>query len=237
MTHITYDSARRRRRKGHSPLFSPLLVLATVAVGAAAFVGYVLWPRWPSEAVSLDAPALPIVVAGAHFNVEPAAVRRPVQRRPGVYDRIDLSYLWPSLIPPDPALKPTPDNPIDPNERIFVTIASGETTFPMPERVRTIYPRYLASSAGGTQLDGGLTLRPFRDGTPYTGEDLIADEKDEFLARCTRKGIGNSGICLYERRIGEADVTVRFPREWLADAPGLIAGLNRLLGKIVAVPK
>lgn len=234
MAYSAYANTPRRKRaakRTHGPLFSPLLVFAIVAFGAASFVAYVLWPRWPGEPVSVNAAALPVVVAGAHFNVEPAAVRQPMQRRPGIYDRIDLSYLWPSLIPPDPALKPTPDNPINPNERIFVSIASGETTFPMAERVQNIYPRWLAGTV--TTLDSGLTVRSFRDGTAYQGEDLITGDGGNFLARCSRKEIGNNGICLYERRIGEADVTVRFPRDWLADAPAVIAGLNRLFGKIV----
>lgn len=243
MSHVSYGASHRvssgamprGRRRAPSPLLSPLLLFVAAALSAAVYVGYVLWPRWPGQPVSLDTPALPVVVAGASFNVEPAAVRQPLQRRPGVYDRIDLAYLWPSLLPPDPALKPTPDNPIDPNERLFVTIASGETTFPMPERVQSIYPRYLTDTA--VPRDGGLTARAFRDGTPYQGEDLLTNEDLSFLARCSRKGIGNAGICLYERRIGEADVTVRFPRDWLADTPALIAGLDRLFAKIVPAQK
>src|SRR5215471_13609993 len=64
-----------------------------------------------------------------------------VQRRPGAHERVDLSYMWPSLTPPDHAIKPTVGAPIYPNERLFVTIASGETTLPLMERLQTIYPR------------------------------------------------------------------------------------------------
>ncbi len=56
-----------------------------------------LWPRWPDAPVALDAPSLPIVVAGAVFNIEPAAIRMNVQRRPGTQERVDLAYLWPCL--------------------------------------------------------------------------------------------------------------------------------------------
>ena len=73
------------------------------ALIAAAYVAYVLWPRWPDAPVTLDAPSLPITVAGVTFNIEPAAIRMPVQRRPGTQERVDLAYLWPSLTPPDPA--------------------------------------------------------------------------------------------------------------------------------------
>ncbi|MGD9766653.1 MAG: hypothetical protein AB7U62_03340 [Pseudolabrys sp.] len=238
MTHLAYHGhhhSQRRKTKRLSPLLLPMIVFLGVTVGAVAFVTYVLWPRWPGAAVAQNAPALPVVIAGSNFNVEPAAVRRPVQRAPGVYDRIDLAYLWPSLLPPDPALKGTADNPINPNERIFVTIASGETSFPMAERVRTIYPRYLAETT--TTLPGGLTARAFRDGTSYQGEDLIVNDNLSFMARCSRRGIGNAGTCLSERRIGDADVTVRFPRDWLADTPALLAGIDRLFAKITPTPQ
>ncbi|MBX3553120.1 MAG: hypothetical protein KIT85_15100 [Pseudolabrys sp.] len=238
MTHIAYHGhhhSQRRKAKRLSPLLLPMIVFLGVTVGAVAFVTYVLWPRWPGQPVAQNAPALPVVIAGSNFNVEPAAVRRPVQRAPGVYDRIDLAYLWPSLLPPDPALKGTADNPINPNERIFVTIASGETSFPMSERVRTIYPRYLTETT--TELPGGLTARAFRDGTSYQGEDLIVNDNLSFMARCSRRGIGNAGTCLSERRIGDADVTVRFPRDWLADTPALLAGIDRLFAKITPAPQ
>lgn len=227
---------RARSRGGHSAarglLALPLILFVTVTLFAAGYVAYVLWPRWPGPPVSQDAPAIPIVIAGVVFNVEPAAMRMPVQRRPGAHERVDLSYLWPSLSPPDPALKATPDNPINPNERLFVTIASGEATLPALERVKTIYPRYLAANpAAGPS---GLTLRAFRDTTPYQGEDLIFDAgaPERFLARCTRQGVGNSGTCLYELRIGNADMTLRFPRDWLDDAPALLNGLDRLIARL-----
>jgi len=232
MPQTAYAGTVRRRRKHQSPLLLPLLLLAAAAHGAAFFVGYVLWPRWPGLSVALDAPALPIIVADAHFNIEPAAMRRPVQRQPGVHERVDLSYLWPSLLPPDPALKPTPDKPINPHERLFVTIASGQTTFPIEERFQTIYPRYLNGDA--TLLDNGLVARPFSDDSPYRGEDLIESKDRRFMARCSRKDLGNAGICLYERRIGEADITVRFQRAWLADPQALRAGLDRLFARIVS---
>src|SRR6185312_13759112 len=136
---------RPKRRAGASPLAAPVLVFAAVAVTAALYVAYVLWPRWPDAPVALDAPALPVIVAGVTFNIEPAAIRMPVQRRPGTQERVDLAYLWPSLLPPDPARKATVGSPIDPNERLFVTIQTGDGTLPLIERVQTIYPRYLVA--------------------------------------------------------------------------------------------
>lgn len=222
----------RKRHTGHGPLAGPVLLFAAVTVTAALYVAYVLWPRWPEAPVSLDAPSLPITVAGTFFNIEPAAMRQSVQRRPGSHDRVDLSYLWPSLLPPDPARKVTIGDPVDPNERLFVTIQTADGTLPLMDRVKTIYPRYLAAQpvAG----PDGLTLRPFRDVTVYRDEDLVYDQAapEHFLARCSRKGVINSGSCLLERRIGDADITVRFPRDWLSDWKSVAVGIDRLIARL-----
>jgi hypothetical protein len=223
---------RHPRHAGRSPLAAPLLLFAVAVLTAVAYVAYVLWPRWPDSAVTLDAPSLPIIVAGVTFNIAPAAIRVPVQRRPGTQERVDLAYLWPSLTPPDPALKPTVGAPVDPNQRLFVTIASGDDTLPLLERVQTIYPRYLAPEP--TAGPDGLTLRDFRDGTPYQGEELVFEQAapEHFLARCSRKGVTNSGTCLLERRIGKADITLRFPRDWLGDWKGVANGIDRLIARL-----
>lgn len=224
--------ARRKRRAGHNPLAAPLLVFAAVVVGAGSYVAYVLWPRWPEAPVARDAPSLPIVVAGVAFNIEPAAIRMPVQRRPGTQERVDLAYLWPSLVPPDPSAKASVGAPADPNERLFITLQNGDGTLPLMERVETIYSRYLmAEPTAG--LDG-LTLRGFRDDSPYAGEELAfeAQAPAHFLARCSRKGVVNSGTCLLERRAGDADITIRFPRDWLSDWKSVAAGIDTLMTRL-----
>jgi hypothetical protein len=222
----------RRRHTGRSPITAPVLLFGAVTLIAAAYVAYVLWPRWPDAPVTLNAPSLPVIVAGVYFNIEPAAIRMPVQRRAGTQERVDLAYLWPSLTPPDPALRPTLGAPVDPNERLFVTIASGDGTLPLMERVQTIYPRYLVPEP--TAGPDGLTLRGFRDDTPYKGEELVFEQAapEHFLARCSRKGVTNSGTCLLERRIGSADVTLRFPRDWLSDWKSVADGIDRLMTRL-----
>lgn len=228
-----YPGARaRRRHRGHNPLAAPLVVFIAVIAVAAVYVAYVLWPRWPDVTVALDAPALPVVVAGVQFNIEPAAIRQAVQRKPGTQERIDLAYLWPSLKPPDPALKAIDGVPVDPNERLFVTIQSVDGTLPLMERVQTIYPRYLvAQPQPGPE---GLTLRGFRDDTPYKSEELVFESQapEHFLARCALKGVKNSGGCLLERRIGDADVIFRFPRDWLNDWQTLARGIDELTTRL-----
>src|SRR5215471_564393 len=159
---------RRRRREKSGQLLLPLSIFATVAVLAFVYIGYVLWPRWPTP--RLDAPALPIMVAGVAFNLPPAAIRVPVQRRPGAQERVDLAFLWPSLEPPDPNPKPAAQPPhgalpdsVPAIERIFVTIARAGETLDPAERVLNIYPHYTATET--RDGPGDLTILAFREGT------------------------------------------------------------------------
>jgi hypothetical protein len=235
MAYLAHQPPARRpqkRRAAPSPLTAPMMLFAAVTCIAAIYVAYVLWPRWPDAPAALDAPSLPVVIGGVAFNIEPAAIRQSVQRRPGTQERVDLSYLWPSLAPPDPTLKASGSAPANPNERLFVTVQTADGTLPLLDRVQTIYPRYLvAEPVAGPE---GLTLRGFRDNTPYQGEELAFESAapEHFLARCARRGVINSGSCLLERRIGNADVTIRFPRDWLSDWKNIATGIDTLIARL-----
>jgi hypothetical protein len=219
-------------------LATPLVLTLAVLFGALAFVTYILWPRWPGAVVGLDAPAFPITVSTVAFNVPPAALRVSVQRRPGAHERVDLVFLWPSLAPPDPAAKPillASGQPLErpPIDRIFVTIAASDGTLAPADRVKTIYRRYTLSEP--SPGPNGLAILAFRNDTPYQGEDLIYDaaSPERFVVRCTRNGVGPAlGMCLYDRRIESADLTVRFPRDWLEDWRNLAAGIDRLISQL-----
>jgi hypothetical protein len=224
---------RKRQSRG---LAFPLLATGLAVAAATGFILSVLWPGWPGAPVAADAPALPVTVAGVAFNVPPAAIRVPIQRQPGAHERLDLAFLWPSLQPPDGT--PLPNVPtkgvpkVQSFERVFVTIAAARDALPPDERVKTIYPRHLESEAvAGPE---GLSVMAFRHGTPYQGEDLIYDAAapDNFLVRCSRNGAATPGICLHVRRIGETDVTVRFPREWLNDWRPVAANIEKLIATL-----
>jgi hypothetical protein len=230
MTTLAGHRRTTGRRAAGGLMALPLLMLFALAVTALGYVGYALWPRWPDAPVAADAPALPVVVAGVLFNVPPQAMRVEVQRRPGVQERVDLVYLWPSLTPPDPASAVAPS--LAERDRVFVTIATAASLPPI-ERLKTIYPRYTATEP--TPGPPGLALFAFRDGTPYEGEDLVFDANvpEKFLARCARTvNPLTPGTCLYERRIGDADVTVRFPRDWLEGWRDVETGLDRLMTQL-----
>ncbi|MBI4273339.1 MAG: hypothetical protein HY659_01380 [Rhizobiales bacterium] len=219
----------RDRRAARNLLALPIALFFGFVLLALAYVAYVLWPRWPAP-VADGAPSLPITVAGVTFNVPPAAIRVAMQRRAGPQQRLDLAYLWPSLAPPDPKTLPAPTVPGQAFDRMFVTITNADGALPPVERFKTIYPRYLELQI----ISGpdGLAVRPFRDGSPYQGEDLIYDPAapEPFILRCSRDGSGQTaGICLYDRRMGAADITVRFPRSWLSEWRNVSRAIDKLV--------
>jgi hypothetical protein len=234
---------RRTNRSFVALAGAGVIALVTALAG---FISYVLWPTWPSAAVPLDAPSIPIVIADVLFEIPPAAIRTAVQRHPGAHERVDLAFVWPSLTPPEAESKTAPltsadKNPVEaipgaplqrPSGRLFVSIAALGTGFPPAQRLRNIYPRYVEAEA----LAGvdGLAILPFRAGTPYQGEDLIylAGQPEQFFARCTRTSRVVPGTCLHERAIANTDVTMRFPRDWLDDWRSVAAGFDRLLAQL-----
>jgi hypothetical protein len=252
MTAQASRSARSRRKAG-GLLTSPFALFAALVAAAAGFVAYVLWPTWPSTPADLDAPALPVTVAGVLFQVPPAAIRATMQRHAGPQERIDLAFLWPSLKPPQPIAEANghaEGKPIDTNDsgdetgsitketadsvngRLFVTIAALGPVLPPVERLNSVYPQYVQAKAiAGAD---GLAILPFRAGTPYEGEDLVylAGSPDQFFARCTRQSGAVPGTCIQERVIGSADITLRFPRDWLDHWRDAAASFDRLIAQL-----
>jgi hypothetical protein len=241
---MTAHSVPRHKTRGETPaVFTlPFVLLIVLVAAATAFVSYVLWPTWKGASMALAAPEIPITVAGVVFDVPPAAIRAAVQRQPGPHERIDLAFLWPSLLPPqldgNAVNQPTVQHenagaaPLTASEPLFVTIAALGTVLPPAQRLRTIYPQYVeAQAAAGPD---GLAILPFRAGTPYEGEDLIylAAAPDQFFTRCTRQTGVVPGTCIHERTIDAAEITLRYPRQWLDDWRGVVAGFDRLMTQL-----
>jgi hypothetical protein len=243
---MTAHTVPRHKTRGQTRavLSWPFAVMVLIVAGVAVFVSYVLWPTWPNEPVSIDAPAMPITVAGVLFDVPPAAIREAVQRYPGEQERIDLVFQWPSLSPPQPDDKSADKQPISPENaaaaaaategaRLFVSIAGLGAELPPLERLRTIYPRYIEAAA--TAGPAGLAILPFRAGTPYENEDLlyVGANPEQFFARCTRPSGAVPGTCIHERALDAAQITFRFPRDWLlADWRNVAAGFDRLVAQL-----
>lgn len=214
----------RRRRRNH---MIPIMVGGVVTACAIAVIGYLLWPTFGPKASS-NPERLPVSVGATLFNMPTMAVRRKIQRHSGPQERVDLSFTFPALEAPDApkhVSADTVEESIQPIDRIFLSISAHHDTLAPDARVRTIYPRYLEQASPPEQ--DGLTLRAFRDGTPYGNEDLFLAKAPNLTARCTRDA-ATPGMCLSERRVDGADLTFRFPRSWLAQWRDVANAMDRL---------
>ena len=209
----------------------PILVGGALAAGAVALVAYLLWPTWGTDAAS-GPERLPVSVGGTVFNVPAAAVRRKIQRHSGPQERVDLAFTFPQLTPPDAPRHVSADTVEDQPQaidRIFLSITAHRDSLAPDMRVRTIYPRYLEQASA--QVEDGLTMRAFKDGSPYGSEDMFSATNPSVVARCTRDA-ATPGMCLAERRIEGADLTFRFPRSWLAQWRDVANAMERLTAQM-----
>jgi hypothetical protein len=204
-----------------------IMIAVTIAAGAIALVAYLLWPTWGTR--SAGAPdRLPVSVGATLFNVPTAAIRRKIQRHSGPQERVDLSFVFPSLEPPDLPKHVSAEmieEKVQPIDRIFLSISAHHDTLAPDARVRTIYPRYLEQAS--TPVEDGLMMHTFRNGSPYANEDLFSATTPSLNARCSRDG-QTPGMCLSERRVDGADLTFRFPRSWLSQWRDVANAMDRL---------
>jgi len=202
-----------------------------LATSGIVLVGYLLWPTWEPDKSS-DPARLPVSVGATLFNVPTQAVRRKVQRHSGPQERVDLSFAWPSLEAaggPKHAGAEASEEAVPPIDRLFLSISAHHDSLAPDIRLRTIYPRYLEKAS--VPGEDGLTLRAFRDGTPYSNEDMFLSNAPAMVTRCTRDA-ATPGTCLSERRIDGADLTFRFPRSWLAQWRDIAGAMDRLTAQL-----
>jgi hypothetical protein len=207
------------------------MISAVIASAATAVIAYLLWPTWESN-VAKDPGRLPISIGATLFNVPTQAFRMKVQKHTGPQERIDLDFLYPSLEAPEGLTHvsaATVEETIAPIDRIFLSISAHHDAMAPDVRLRTIYPRYLDPS-GVTDRDG-LIVRAFRNGSPYSSEDLFVAKTPGLAARCSRDAT-TPGMCLSERRVGGADLTFRFPRQWLTQWRDVADAMDRLTAQL-----
>jgi hypothetical protein len=218
--------ARGSRGRGGSHLI-PVSLGCAIAAAAIALIAYLLWPTWGVDASSAPA-RLPVSIGATVFNVPAAAIRMNIQRHSGPQERVDLSFAYPSLEASEASRHisvEAVEKTIQPIDRIFLSIAAHHDSLAPDMLVRTIYPRYLEQAS--TPGQDGLAMRAFRDGTPYSNEDMFFANTPGLSARCTRDTT-TPGMCLSERRIDGADLTFRFPRSWLAQWRDVADAMDRL---------
>ncbi|RJF68638.1 hypothetical protein [Rhodopseudomonas palustris] len=211
----------------------PVALGSTIACLSVAAVVYLLWPTWRAQAVG-DPDRTPVSVGDTLFNVPTKAFRVKFQRHSGPQERVDLAFMYPSLLPPEKPKRATPEDveEFHPIDRIFVSIAAHHDALAPETRLRTILPRYLAPSTA--LVDDGLRVRLFVEGSPYSTEDLITADEPQLAARCTRDR-QTPGMCISERRIDGADLTFRFPRQWLTNWRDVATAIDRLTAQLHAV--
>jgi hypothetical protein len=227
---MTFFSAAQhiaRSRKDLRGHMIAIMLAGAVTAGAIVLVAYLLWPTWGQDAASSPA-RLPVSIGATLFNVPTTAIRMKIQRHSGPQERIDLNFAFPSLEAPDAPKHisaETVEETMQPIDRIFLSISAHHDSLAPDTRVRTIYPRYLEQAS--TPGQDGLTIRAFRDGTPYSNEDLFLGSTPSLTARCSRDA-ATPGMCLSERRIDGADLTFRFPRSWLSQWRDVADAMDRL---------
>jgi hypothetical protein len=223
----TAQHIARNTRKDPRSHMLPIMLACAITVSAIALIAYLLWPTWEPD-VSSDPARLPVSVGATLFNVPTAAIRMKIQRRSGAQERIDLNFAFPSLETPEAPKRVSADSveeALQPIDRIFLSISAHHDSLAPDIRVRTIYPRYLEDAV--TPGQDGLTMRAFRDGSPYSNEDMFFASAPDINARCTRDA-ATPGMCLSERRIEGADLTFRFPRSWLEKWREVADAMDRL---------
>jgi hypothetical protein len=221
----------RRLRRSRRIHVVPIALGSLLALGAIALIGYLLWPTWGRERAS-DPDRMPVSVGTTLFNVPTRAFRVKVQKHSGPQERVDLGFVYPSLEAPEAprhVSADTVEQTAQPIDRIFLSISAHHDAMAPEIRARTIYPHYLETTSSPGQ--DGLTQRAFRDGSPYGGEDLFTATTPALIARCSRDA-ATPGMCLSERRVDGADLTFRFPRQWLAQWRDVAAGMERLTAQL-----
>jgi hypothetical protein len=204
----------------------PVVLAGVIATTAIALVAYLLWPTWEVDVASGPS-RLPVSVGSTLFNVPTGSIRMKIQHHSGPQERIDLSFTFPSLDPPAAPKHVSAanvDDAVQPIDRIFLSIEAHHDAMAPEIRARTIFPRYLEQTSA---VEDGLTMRAFRDGSPYGGEDLFSATLPAMTARCTREA-ATPGMCLSERRVEGADLIFRFPRSWLAQWHDVTEAMDHL---------
>ena len=180
-----------------------------------------------------DAPArLPVSVGGTLFNVPTAAIRMKIQRHSGPQERVDLSFIFPSLEPPEAPKHVSADTVEEKRaaDRPDLPVDRGASRHAGAGRARAHDLSALSRAsldAGRRRTDDARVSRRHA----LRNEDLFFASAPSLNARCTRDG-ATPGMCLSERRIDGADLTFRFPRSWLAQWRDVADAMDRLTAQL-----
>ncbi len=210
-------------------LGSPALLigLAALALAGAAAVALAPWfgAREPPRFLAVTLGAERLTLASAYLTAN--------ARRGGAADAVRLAAFFPDFSPAGDLSDVTAG--ADLAERfqriVFVTLKPSDSSLDPAERPVRLYQRFLDENSWSHP--GGLIARAFEDGSPFEGDELyyVAPEGREFAARCRRPDPERKtpNTCIYDFRLGDLDVEMRFSAALLAEWASLKAGARGLI--------
>jgi len=207
-------------------LTATLGILATLAIAATAFL-------FAPKARSSD-PMQPVAITlgGEKLNI-PAGYLRPDSRQGGAMDALELAALFPGFTPAGETRDI--DARTDLSDRfarvVFVTARPSDLSLYPAERPARLYARFLDQTSWSHP--GGLVARAFTPGSPFEGDELyyVEPEGREFAARCRRPDPERKtpNTCIYDFRVGDLDIEMRFSAGLLAEWASLKSAARSLI--------
>ena len=211
-------------RFGAWTLVIGLGALALAGAGAVAVA-----PRFAAR----EPPRLVAVTLGAERLTLLSTYLLPNSRRGGAMDAIELAAFYPDFSPAGNLSDVTASADLDERfaRTVFVTAKPSDSSLDPAERTTKLYQRFLDENSWSHP--GGLVARAFVDGSPFEGDELyyVAPEGREFAARCRRPDPERKtpNTCIYDFRLGDLDVEMRFSAALLAEWAQLKAGATGLI--------
>jgi len=208
---------------------SPTLLIGLGVLALAGLAAIALAPRFRAH----EPPRSVAVTLGAERLALSSAYLKPNAREDGATDALDLAAFFPGFSPAGDLSDVTAG--ADLAERfariVFVRAKPSDSSPDPAERPAKLYQRFLEENSWSHP--GGLVARAFVDGSPFEGDELyyVAPEGREFAARCRRPDPERKtpNTCIYDFRLGELDVEMRFSAALLAEWATLKAGVRGLI--------
>lgn len=172
-------------------------------------------------------------VGGHKLTVDRAMVRNADLRNGGAINRLDLVLQWPTMAGAASLIGIGEQKLL-----IFASLEDATARAKAPddidpsERPVELYARFLESEAAAGP--GGLVQRRFRKATPYEGEQLYVSSPDErlFSARCPQEATPSDDLCLWQTRLDNIDLVVRFQPQYLVEWRHLSGAIRQMVPKL-----
>ena len=210
-------------RLGSVALIAGLLALSLA--GAAAIVAMRSAERQPPGPVAITLGSERLTMLSGYL--------RPDSRQGGAMDTLEMAALFPDFSPAGETVDVNART--DLSERfarmVFVTVKPSDASLDPADLPAKLYERFLDPTSWSHP--GGLVARAFVDGSPFEGDELYFVEPDgrEFAARCRRPDSRRKtpNTCMYEFRLRDLDVEMRFSAGLLAEWTSLKANARGLI--------